>query len=65
MQYTITFSSRIANPNCTVRGIMTMTASDISRIQRNFNILLKVYERILAKKKDILARSCGPQREWV
>ena len=62
MQYTITFSSRIANPNCTVRGIMTITASDISRIQRNFNILLKVYERILAKKR-IFSREVANPRE--
>ena len=60
MQYTITFSSRIANPNCTVRGIMTITASNISRIQRNFNILIKVYERILAKKKIFSREVAGP-----
>ena len=40
---------------------MTITASNISRIQRNFNILIKVYERILATKKRILSREvAGP-----
>ena len=39
---------------------MTITASNISRIQRNFNILIKVYERILAKKRIFSREVAGP-----